>query len=65
MPLYDFRCETCGKTHEVLAKVDEKVSCPECGGEMEKLVSTGFSFELRGSGWARDGYHDVVPRRSI
>jgi putative FmdB family regulatory protein len=65
MPLYDFRCETCAEEHEVLAKVDEKVSCPKCGAEMVRLVSTGFSFELRGSGWARDGYHDVVPRRSI
>jgi putative FmdB family regulatory protein len=39
MPLYDFRCNTCDKVMEMLAKPDHTPSCPECGDAMEKLVS--------------------------
>lgn len=68
MPLYDFQCqcEGCGETFEALVKPNEQPPCPACGSTLvQKLVSRGVSFELRGAGWARDGYHDVVPRRSI
>jgi len=31
MPLYEYRCETCGKCFEELVKNStEKVSCPDC-----------------------------------
>ena len=39
MPLYDFHCNTCNKTMEMLAKSDSTPPCPECGSPMEKLVS--------------------------
>lgn len=39
MPLYDFRCNTCNKTTEMLAKHGSTPCCPECGDAMEKLVS--------------------------
>lgn len=39
MPLYDFRCNTCNKTMELLAKPEHTPGCPECGDAMEKLVS--------------------------
>lgn len=40
MPLYDFRCQDCDKTFELLIKVSTVPVCPECGGQhMEKLVS--------------------------
>lgn len=39
MPLYDFRCNTCNNTMEILARHDSTPACPECGDAMEKLVS--------------------------
>lgn len=39
MPLYDFKCSKCDKTFELLVKISSTPSCPECGGEIEKLVS--------------------------
>lgn len=39
MPLYDFRCNTCRKTTEMLTSHDSTPCCPECGNIMEKLVS--------------------------
>ncbi len=39
MPLYDFHCLKCDKTFELLAKISSMPVCPECGGDMEKLVS--------------------------
>jgi putative FmdB family regulatory protein len=57
MPLYDFRCNTCNKTVEILAKADSAPACPECGGTMEKLVSCptapGQSAGIIASGRAR------------
>jgi putative FmdB family regulatory protein len=39
MPLYDFRCNTCNQTMEVLTSFDSTPCCPECGDAMEKLLS--------------------------
>ncbi|MBF0337141.1 MAG: zinc ribbon domain-containing protein [Nitrospirae bacterium] len=52
MPIYEFECTTCKRTQEMLQKVnDTPVSvCPECGGQMRKLISP-TSFVLKGEGW--------------
>lgn len=40
MPLYDYRCQNCAKTFELLVKISATPVCPECGGQnMEKQVS--------------------------
>ncbi len=39
MPIYDFRCNTCDSTMEILTKADITPCCPECGDAMEKLLS--------------------------
>ncbi|MDR2945529.1 MAG: zinc ribbon domain-containing protein [Candidatus Adiutrix sp.] len=52
MPIYEYQCEKCGETTEVLQKFsDAPLSvCPGCGGHMDKLMSMN-SFQLKGSGW--------------
>ncbi len=61
MPLYDFKCETCDKTEEVLLKsagsADTKLTCPVC--ETETMIrQVGLSsFKLEGGGWYADGYN--------
>jgi putative FmdB family regulatory protein len=53
MPLYEYRCDHCGKHFDVLQKFsDEPLTVhPECGGgPVEKLVSPP-AFHFKGSGW--------------
>jgi putative FmdB family regulatory protein len=57
MPLYEYKCHSCGKTIEVIQKFsDEPLRTHEdCGGELEKLISRS-AFQLKGSGWYATDY---------
>ena len=57
MPIYEYRCEKCGKVFEVLQRFsDAPVKVHEaCGGEVEKLISHS-AFQLKGSGWYQTDY---------
>jgi len=53
MPIYEYRCSSCGNEHEVLQKISEPLltTCPMCGKDtLTKLVSAA-GFHLKGSGW--------------
>jgi putative FmdB family regulatory protein len=52
MPLYDYRCHSCGKVFEVRQKfADEPLKTHEgCGGEVERLISAP-ALQFKGSGW--------------
>ncbi len=40
MPLYDFQCNDCQKTFELLVRGSAAPTCPSCGSQrLEKLVS--------------------------
>lgn len=43
MPIYDYQCNACGKTYDVLHKgreIDSDVVCPECGSNRHaRLIS--------------------------
>ncbi len=40
MPIFEYRCRSCGHKFEKLVRGNEKVACPECGkGRLEKLFS--------------------------
>ena len=48
MPLYDFKCRSCGHTFEELVKLGEAPSCPKCGAQApERLfaMTAGVSTE--------------------
>ena len=66
MPIYEYRCQLCGFSFEIMQKIDEKSpKCDNivisgslerrCGGTCKKLISKG-SFSLKGGGWYKDGY---------
>lgn len=53
MPIYEYRCGSCGFEKEYLQKVNDAPvsSCPACGSNAyAKLISAG-GFQLKGSGW--------------
>jgi putative FmdB family regulatory protein len=59
MPIYEYKCASCGKHHEIMQKITEKplAICPSCGGKMKKMISN-TSFVLKGSGWYVTDYAD-------
>lgn len=53
MPIYEYRCGSCGFEAEFLQKVSDplRTECPECGkATLQKLVSAA-GFQLKGNGW--------------
>ncbi len=60
MPIYEYRCASCGFEKEYLQKVsDPKLThCPECGKPtFDKLLSAA-GFQLKGSGWYVTDFRD-------
>ena len=53
MPIYAYKCESCGHAKDVLQKMsDAPLSvCPACGTETFKKQLTAAGFQLKGSGW--------------
>ena len=53
MPIYAYRCESCGFAKDVLQKVSDAPlsDCPECGKSSFKKQLTAAGFQLKGSGW--------------
>jgi putative FmdB family regulatory protein len=53
MPIYEYRCGSCGFEKEYLQKVNDApvAACPACGSSpFVKLISAA-GFQLKGSGW--------------
>jgi putative FmdB family regulatory protein len=53
MPIYAYRCSTCGHAKDVLQKISDPLltTCPACGGETFSKQLTAAGFQLKGSGW--------------
>jgi putative FmdB family regulatory protein len=56
MPIYEYRCQTCGKVYEQIrraSEADRDLECPECKSDrVERLVS---SFATGGCGAGAGG----------
>lgn len=39
MPMYEYRCPSCGREFEEIARQDERVPCPACAAPSEPLIS--------------------------
>ena len=53
MPIYAYRCASCGHSRDVLQKISDPVltTCPACGAEQFQKQVTAAGFQLKGSGW--------------
>jgi putative FmdB family regulatory protein len=53
MPIYEYRCSSCGFEEEYLQKVGAALltDCPECGEATFTKKLTAAGFQLKGSGW--------------
>ncbi len=53
MPIYAYKCGSCGHAKDVLQKVSDAplTACPACGAEAFSKQITAAGFQLKGSGW--------------
>ena len=53
MPIYAYRCESCGHAKDVLQKMSDPLLtvCPACGADSFRKQLTAAGFQLKGSGW--------------
>ncbi|NQU05667.1 MAG: zinc ribbon domain-containing protein [Calditrichaeota bacterium] len=55
MPTYEYQCDSCGFQFERLQPITAQPisECPECQGQVRRLVSSGVGFVFKGSGQGR------------
>jgi putative FmdB family regulatory protein len=53
MPIYAYKCASCGHAKDVLQKLSDAplTVCPACGAESFSKQVTAAGFQLKGSGW--------------
>ena len=53
MPIYAYKCESCGHAKDVLQKISDAplTDCPACGKSTFSKQLTAAGFQLKGSGW--------------
>ena len=63
MPVYEYRCKSCGKTHEVEHGFNDKrpTECPSCGGELVRVFHP-IGLVFKGSGFHKTDYGGASSR---
>jgi putative FmdB family regulatory protein len=53
MPIYAYKCDSCGFAKDVLQKMSDAplTQCPSCDAATFKKQLTAAGFQLKGSGW--------------
>ncbi|HEY8049896.1 MAG TPA: FmdB family zinc ribbon protein [Ramlibacter sp.] len=53
MPIYAYKCASCGFAKDVLQKISDAPlkDCPQCGAPAFSKQVTAAGFQLKGSGW--------------
>jgi predicted nucleic acid-binding Zn ribbon protein len=58
--IYIYRCDCCSREKEIdhsPSECDSKeVLCDRCAAPMERVITGGNGFILKGNTWYRDGY---------
>ncbi len=64
MPIYGYRCESCGNEFEILQKMSDPAlkTCPKCSGALRKMVyAAGVIY--KGSGYYSTDYNKGGSKR--
>lgn len=53
MPIYEYRCGSCGSENEHLQRLSDApiAVCPACGSDAYTKLISAAGFQLKGSGW--------------
>ena len=64
MPIYEYRCQSCGHKLEKLQRLSESplTECPACGKpDLRRLISAA-GFRLKGAGWYETDFKSAGKR---
>ncbi len=67
MPIYEYRCESCGHELEKMQKLADAplTDCPACGKPtLKKLISVA-GFRLKGSGWYETDFKKSDKKKNL
>lgn len=63
MPTYEYKCGRCGTFEQWQSIKDDPLAvCPKCGSRVERLISTGGGFILKGAGFYQNDYRKPEPK---
>ncbi|MFQ5529391.1 MAG: FmdB family zinc ribbon protein [Gemmatimonadota bacterium] len=64
MPTYEYRCAECGHEFERFQKMNDTpvVECPDCMGEVQRLISSGGGLLFKGTGFYATDYRSGSPQ---
>src|SRR3954464_15368046 len=65
MPIYAYRCTTCGNAQDMLRKISDPPLnvCPACGAPTFVKQVTAAGFQLKGSGWYVTDFRDNATKK--
>jgi putative FmdB family regulatory protein len=65
MPIYAYRCASCGFANDHLQKISDPAleTCPACGQATYVKQLTAAGFQLKGSGWYVTDFKDGQKRQ--
>lgn len=60
MPIYAYKCDSCGFAKDVLQKISDPplTDCPACNAVAFRKQLTAAGFQLKGSGWYVTDFRD-------
>jgi len=66
MPTYDYKCKDCNHTFEIVQKMTDNLlqECPECDGNLKRLIGSGAGIIFQGSGFYCTDYRSDSYKQS-
>ena len=67
MPIYEYRCESCGHELDKLQKLSDAplTDCPACGQPALKRLISAAGFRLKGGGWYETDFKTGEKKRNL
>ncbi len=66
MPIYAYRCASCGHARDVLQKISDAplTTCPACAAGTFAKQLTAPGFQLKGTGWYATDFSGKAPAQA-
>lgn len=66
MPLFDYRCEACGRVEELLIAVEEEAEPCSCGGRRARLLSVPADLKRMDAFYHKESFtNDDIARKGL
>ncbi|HZK43717.1 MAG TPA: zinc ribbon domain-containing protein [Syntrophomonadaceae bacterium] len=65
MPVYDYKCEECGRFEYTQRITEDALTvCPTCGHKVQRLISKNVAIILKGSGFYKNDSNQNLKDRA-